>query len=74
MTIPPNPTLGDLIHIATLITRQQTALAFYAAPENWREGCGTGPGRPAPCVADGGARAREALGCPSAVASGEERP
>lgn len=40
----------------------RTALAFYADPANWREGCGTGPGRPAPCVADGGAKAREALG------------
>lgn len=52
----------------------RAALAFYAAQENWREGVGTGPRRAAPCVADGGKRAREALRpVDERQSSGEER-
>ena len=52
----------------------RTALAFYADPANWREGCGTGPRRAARCVADGGQRAREVLGWVEArQVDGEER-
>ena len=50
------------IHPADDIKPLRTALAFYADPANWREGCGTGPQRAAPCVADDGRRAQEALG------------
>ena len=49
----------------------RAALAFYADPANWREGCGTGPGRLAPCVADGGKLARKLLACAERTNGGD---